>query len=115
MKFQDLEYFSNEDAEAALLRNDPREIAHALIAISLSAPDLEWAQAVCLKHATHPHEGVRGNAVLGFGHLARRFGQLNRDQVKPLVQSALEDESAYVRGHAVSAADDLKFFLKWRF
>jgi hypothetical protein len=51
--------------------------------------------------------------VLGFGHLARRFGKLNRDQVEPLVRVALRDANGFVRSQASSAADDLQHFMGW--
>jgi hypothetical protein len=58
---------------------------------------------------------VRGNALLGFGHLARRFGRLDTHRVKRLVDTGLHDGSDYVREQARSAAEDLKTFLAWEF
>ena len=113
MKFQDLEHFTNADVEAAITRNDPDELLHIAVGVSMSAPDLAWAQEICLRLACHPHVNVRGNAVLGFGHLARRFGQLDEERVKPIIDAALHDPSDYVRGHADSAASDVTQFLKW--
>jgi hypothetical protein len=31
----------------------------------------EWGEGVCARLANHEHFNVRGNAILGFGHLAR--------------------------------------------
>jgi hypothetical protein len=58
---------------------------------------------------------VRGNALLGFGHLARRFGRLDANRVKRLVDTGLHDGSDYVREQARSAAEDLSTFLAWEF
>jgi hypothetical protein len=56
---------------------------------------------------------VRGNAILGFAHLARRFRRLDRAVVEPLVVTALSDPDPYVSGHALEATDDLRHFLGW--
>jgi len=66
-----------------------------------------------MRLATHPDATVRGNAILGFGHLARRFRRLDRQTVEPLVTAALSDQSEFVRGQAEAASDDIGFFLKW--
>jgi hypothetical protein len=57
---------------------------------------------------------VRGNAVLGFGHLARRFRRLDEGVVRPIIENALLDADPYVRGQADAAADDVAHFLGWK-
>ena len=52
--------------------------------------------------------------MLGLAHLARRFGELAEDRVRPLVEAGLADTDAEVRGQADDAADDIEVFLKWR-
>jgi hypothetical protein len=52
-----------------------------------------------------------GNAILGFGHLARTCGKLDPLRVLPLVAAALKDENGYVRGHAHDAAEDIEHYL----
>ncbi len=99
--------------EAAIARDDPAELLHVPIAVSMGADDGAWAEEVCVRLATHPHPNVRGNAVLGFGHLARRFGMLDRAVVLPLVTAALADADDYVAGQADAAMDDLRHFLGW--
>ena len=53
--------------------------------------------------------------MLGFGHLARRFGRLDARRVKRLVDTGLYDGSDYVREQARSAAEDLITLLAWEF
>lgn len=65
--------------------------------------------------SSHPHFNLRGNAVLGFGHIARVHGQLDENVVHPIIAAALRDPDAYVRGQASCAADDTAFFLGWKF
>lgn len=112
--FQQPEWRDEATAEAVRISNDPHDLSVTVIAAALSAPNLDWAQSFCLKLALHPHPNVRGNADLGFGHLARRFGSLDEQTVKPLVEAALRDPDAFVRSQADSAADDLAHFLHWQ-
>jgi hypothetical protein len=64
--------------------------------------------------AGHENADVRGNAVVGFGHIARINRKLTESRVRLLIEDASRDENDYVRGHAESAADDVELFLRWR-
>lgn len=103
--------WTRQDVETLIARGVPAELLHVPIAITLDVQDFTWSQAICISLASHPNENVRGNAILGFGHLARTCGQIDAATVAPLVAAALQDESEYVRGHADSAAGDLLHFL----
>ena len=107
--------WTKDDVEAVLRRGVPSELLWAPIVVSMDPPDCEWAQSVCVRLATHQDGNVRGNAVLGFGHLARTCGRVNESIVRPLVEAALCDPDEYVAGHGHDAADDLRHFLGWRF
>lgn len=102
------------DVDAIVFRDRPDELLHVPIAVSLDPPECAWAQETCIRLASHPHANVRGNAVLGFGHLARTCGALDEPRVLPLVESALRDPEEYVQGQAYAAASDLEHFLGWR-
>ncbi len=101
--------------EAAFERDDPQELEDLVLEIALDAHEREWAQACCAELARHRNANVRGNALVGFGHLARRFGQLDPQRIKRIVSIALWDRSDYVRRQARSAAEDLATFLDWEF
>ena len=102
------------DVEAGKFDEMPDELARALIAVGLHEPDIARAQALCVRHSSHPDEVVRGNALLAFGHLARRRGVLDEGLVRPAIETGLQDASKFVRGQADAAADDLAHFLGWR-
>jgi hypothetical protein len=104
---------SVSEVEAAITRNDPDELLLAVLSAALYADDGEWAESVCERLARHEHPTVRGNAVLGFGHIARLQRTLRRTYVRFIVEAALKDPDPYVRGQAESAADDLEQFLGW--
>ena len=104
-----------ENVETALERDDPFELQELVLRVALDAEDHEWAEVCCARLAKHRNAHVRGNAILGFGHLARRFGRLDPQRVHRLVDIALYDLHEYVREQADSAAADLEAFLSWRF
>jgi hypothetical protein len=81
-----------------------------IIAAALYEDDFDTAYGACVQLSSHPDEVVRGNAILGFGHLARLFGRLG-DEAPAIVKQGLIDVSAYVRGQAYAAAGDLHHFL----
>lgn len=100
------------DILAAITRDDPEELRLIPISVSMYPYGRIFSQTVCLRLAAHPNPIVRGNAILGFGHLARLFRYL-KPNVKAFIESALNDESNYVRGQADAAADDVEWFLGW--
>ena len=102
-------------AEAALERDDPVELMDWILELASEGRDRALAENCCARLARHRNAMVRGNAMLGFGHLARRFGHLDAQRIKRLVDTALHDGSGYVREQARSAAEDLRTFLAWEF
>src|SRR5213078_2800281 len=95
--------WTRETVERAVRDDDTEALQRALIAVSMHDEDWRYAQDLCVRLSSHPHPNVRGNAVLGFGHIARVHGQLDRAVVQPIIQTALRDESDYIRGQAVCA------------
>lgn len=105
--------WTERDVETVLERADPQELLYVPIVVGMNAADCEreWAEGVCLRLAAHPHFNVRGNAMLGLGHIARTCRALNTRAAVPLIASALQDEDEFVKGHAMSAAEDLRMYL----
>lgn len=107
------EGWTKSEAEAILAGDNRTAMVRTLIAVSMDPPDLDWAQEICIRFARHEDDTLRGNAILGFGHIARVLGALDRKRVSPIVTAALSDPSPFVRSHAESACDDLAHFLGW--
>ena len=101
--------------EKALERDDPFELQELVVEVALRSESREWAECTCADLARHRNAHVRDNALLGFGHLARRFGALDRRRCQRLVENGLFAHHEYVREQAQSAASDLETFLSWRF
>ncbi len=115
MAAERLDATSQQAVEAALERDDPVELMDLILEVALDGADREFAENCCVRLARHRNPNVRGNAVLGLGHLARRFGRLDGHRVKRLVEIALRERSEYVRAQARSAVEDLATFLNWEF
>ncbi|WP_428407254.1 hypothetical protein [Hyphococcus sp.] len=85
------------------------------IDLSMYPPDDVVVEAICIALSAHPDTYVRGNAILGFGHLSRTLRKLDEKMVKPIIEAALHDKEAFVRGQADCAMDDIENFLGWKF
>jgi len=106
--------WTREQIDALLVSSAIEDLALIPIAITASGtPDARWSERICVRLASHADPSVRGNAILGLGHLARTAGGLEQATCAAVVAAALRDADAYVRGHAAAAADDLRTFLGW--
>jgi len=94
----------------AIKANNPDVLRSMIIAAALYEDDFVTVYDACVQLSSHADEIVRGNAILGFGHLARLFGRLG-DEAPSIVKEGLIDTSAYVRGQAYAASGDLQNFL----
>jgi hypothetical protein len=95
MRYEAIEPRSKEEIESAISRNDVDELSSAVVSAALYSNDAIWAEDVCVRLAKHEHSNVRGNAILGFGHIARIHQQLDERRVKPVLEAAMRDKSDY--------------------
>ena len=114
MKYQDVKTMSREEIEQIISWNDLNRLHFVPIALGLHCDDLHWGIGKCINLAEHPDPTVRGNALLSFGHFARRFHCAHRKLVEPLLQKGLMDKNPYVRRQAETAADDIDQFCTWK-
>jgi hypothetical protein len=105
--------WTEADVEAVVERGDPNELLYVPVLVGMNAPDCEllWAETMCFSLVNHSNFNVRGNAILGLGHIARTCLQLDLNKAIPMIADALNDPSEYVRGQAESAACDLHIYL----
>ena len=111
-EYRSISALTREDVLKLLSRDDPRELQYVSISVAMFSDDLELAQDVCLRLAKHVDPLVRGNALLGFGHIARRFGTLNKDAIMPIVCAAQGASEEYVRYQANDALDDIEHYAR---
>ena len=102
-----------KEIETVIEEDELDEVLSATIDIAMASSDLDWATG-CLIHLTeHPDTDVRGNAVIGFAHLADRFGELSQTDVEPVLRAALDDPKPHVREQAAAALGELSERLGW--
>lgn len=112
MKYEAVDSISREQAEALEQSGELEALASAILSIALSDPDVEWATAFCLRLAMHEDEAARASALLGLGHLARRFRTFpDASRVAGALERGLHDPSTFVRQQADAAADDFEQFV----
>lgn len=101
------------EIEAAMARGDPEELVGVVIDLAFAAEDQGWAEDCCLRLAVHADATVRGNAVIGFVHLAQRFEEIDEERVRPAIEAALGDDKQYVREQAEAALLELRESYGW--
>lgn len=114
-RFQDLHAITSADLDAAIVRNDPDELLLVPITAALIAEEPTLAVETCVRLSRHVVPGIRANAIVSLGHLARRFRVLDEQQARPVIEMGLRDEDEEVRSAALSAADEIHQFLHWTF
>lgn len=113
MQYEEIQPATAADVREALEQSEMEKASELIVGMALHSPSADSAVQSCLEAAGFPHPAVRGNAILGLGHLARRFGYLERSRVEPVLAAALADPDSYVRNQALAAADDIQQFLGW--
>lgn len=96
--------------ERAIADDDVETLRTMIIGAALYEEERNIVEPACLRLSGHRDEIVRGNAILGFGHIARLFGDVGAESIDA-VRRGLSDPSEYVRGQAHAAASDLRHFL----
>lgn len=114
-RFQDLHAITFADLEAAISRNEPDELLLVPITAALLAEEPALAVETCIRLSRHAVSGIRANAIISLGHLARRFRVLDEQQTRPVIELGLQDDDEEVRSAARSAADEIHQFLHWTF
>lgn len=114
-RIKEIGYFNKRIIREMIEDDDPDELLYAPIYVSLNSPDFEWAQEICIELSCHPSPRVIENALLGFAHLARRFGKLNEKRVRPIIEQALFNEYPTIQAGAECAVMDTQHYLKWTY
>lgn len=115
VKYEKIKENSETEIRKALADNNTHELLDVVLAVALYSDDFEYAENICIQLSNHENFNVRGNAIQGFGHIARIHGKLSENKIKPIIKRALKDENKIVRGNAIDAKDDIEQFLNWKF
>ncbi len=107
--------FTVKEIEDAIARDDLEQMIFVPLTVSMDPQSRIWGEHVCRRLSTHPDPNVRGNALEGFGHLARIYRWLNRTLDEPVLLKGLNDEHPWVRTKALDAIEDIEWVLGWVF
>ncbi len=97
----------------AIAANDPETLSRMVVAVSMHDDDYVFARSICRQLVANENATVRGNTILGLGHLARRFRRLDATD-QGIIENGLRDPDNHVRGQAWAAAEDVSHFLGWK-
>ena len=115
LKYEKLPEWSDAEIQAVIARGDPRELLYVPLVASMFPSSRVHAEQICLRFASHPDPSVRGNALEGFGHIARLYRSLNKRLIEPVMEAGLRDPDDWVRDKAEWAARDIEMFCGWMF
>jgi hypothetical protein len=105
VKYESIKKYSESEIEQAVKDDEAAKLSLVVLSVALFSDDFERAENFCVRFSKHEHFNVRGNAIQGFGHIARIYGKLNEASIKPIIVTALKDENEDVRGNAIDAED----------
>ena len=106
--------FAPTEVVTLIERDEPRELQYVSVGVGMYSDDPAWAQDVCMTLAHHRDPLVRGNALLGIAHIARRFGTINVAAIVPIIKAAQAESNEYVRFQANDAWDDIEHYVMSR-
>ena len=86
-------------------------ICEAMIALALTEPDRQWMERQLVELMRDADGSVRSIAALAVGHLARVHGQIDLEEVMPVLQELLGDGEA--AGNTANALDDIGTFVHY--
>jgi hypothetical protein len=109
MKYSEPQPIERDDVLSALASGDENRAAEAIVRMSYCELDGAWAEQTCISALSDPRKRVKIAALIGVGHVARRFHSLNRDKVLPLIRVLLDNPE--YRGIAEDALDDIAIFV----
>jgi len=100
---------SRRELETLFETGNTSAICDALLSAAYYDPDWRWVQGVCLRFLDHADLGVRSNAAICLGHIARIHRNLDLDVVLPKLLALKADVEL---AHWVDdALEDIRFFL----
>jgi hypothetical protein len=106
--YEDLSH-SHDDAIDLLESRSETNIITALISIGLNEQDSSWAQTICLKYLQSEVQSEAAAAITALGHIARRFGDLDKKTVMPALES-VERKYPALEGTVADTFNDIEMF-----
>ncbi|MFQ3597406.1 MAG: hypothetical protein SNJ55_13390 [Chloroherpetonaceae bacterium] len=109
-RYKALNPITIEDAEKAFFTGEVTTVAEALLRMSLFIEDYDFIIERLMKHIKNENPEIKEASIFGIGHVARRFGKIEKDEVLPILDLLKSDE--YVSGAVYDTLSDIEFFVK---
>lgn len=109
MKYVEPQSITREQAEKQFATGLQYEICDALVRVTYTYDEWQWAQGCCLRFIEHEDPGIRGVAANCLGDLARIHRCLDLDKVVPVLRRLLSDPE--MGGRAEDALEDIEIFM----
>jgi hypothetical protein len=111
VKYEEIEHKDNNYYIEQLNSNNKVNVVKGLLGIALYDSGFEFIQDTLVRLSKSDDENIHGIAILGFGHIARLYGKIDKGVVMPIVQNGLKDKRKIVRGQSKAALDNIVFFV----
>ena len=110
MNYHEIFPLSRSELEKLIESGNETAITDALLSAAYYDSDWRWVQELCLRFMHHADRGIRSNAVICLGHVARIHKTLDVDVVLPQL-AALKAEDPAIAPWVEDAVEDIRFFL----
>jgi len=111
MNYREIFPLSRPELEQLIESGNGTAIADALLSAAYYDSDWRWVQALCLRFIHHADRGIRSNAIICLGHVARIHRELEVEVVLPQL-TALKTEYPSMAPWVEDAIQDIRFFLR---
>jgi len=113
MRYHEIFPLSRPELEKLIESGNETAITDALLSAAYYDPDWQWVQNLCLRFMHHSDRGIRSNAVMCLGHIARIHKTLDWELVLPQL-AALKLEDPALAPWIEDAVEDIRFFLRFQ-
>jgi hypothetical protein len=110
MNYHEIFPLSRPELERLIESGNETAITDALLSAAYYDSDWHWVQDLCLRFMDHADRGIRSNAVICLGHLARIHRALDVEVVLPEL-AALKTEDPSLVPWIEEAIEDIHFFI----
>ena len=113
MNYSEIFPLSRAELEKLIDSGNETAIPDALLSAAYCDSDWAWVQELCLRLMRHADRGVRLNAVMCLGQVARIHKMLDLDVVLPKL-AALKIEDPSLAPRVDDAVEEIRFFLRFQ-
>jgi hypothetical protein len=111
MNYREIFPLTRPELEKLIESGNETAITDALLSAAYYDSVWRWVQDLCLRFIRHADRGIRSNAVICLGHIARIHRTLDINIVLPQL-AALKEQDPSITPWVEEAVEDIRFFLR---